>query len=377
MATVLSWGLCGSGMLMMRDYDERGISMQTSCYDLEVIEGSALKWRIRMMLFGDALPVRMKACIGAVRVNGKTVVCACSVEEASLFVEIPALKTGSGNYDVFGMDYTGREYRIVGGKIRIHDRISAPVELSHSEKESVIHWDVEGEEDIVAEKMQGDVYCPCEDETGSRFGVQMVKHDLVLIEQNRYALRIKVSVNGKFAFCASPTAAVMVAGKVTPCRCELSEEALVVSVPPVRSGRGLYDVCAKINGVEQMLLRGAVIVHERLSAGVSGDPQDLGVNIALVGSEVRVEIYNPAGKKGDTPEIGANGNWWISGVDTYVPAKTDLSNTVKLSELDGLMDEKLVTFTETIELTEEEYKALQQKRESNIYMITPEKKTII
>lgn len=359
---------------MMQDYDERGISMQTSCYDLEVIEGSALKWRIRMMLGGYALPAKMKACVGAVRVNGQTVVCECVAEDDSLLVEIPALKPGSGNYDVFGMDDAGREYRIIGGNIRIHDRVSAPVASSHSEKENTINWEVEDEENIVAEKLHGGVYCPCEEDAGNRFGVQLVKHDLVLVEKSSYALRIKVSVNGKFASCKAPTAALMVAGKVTSCRCELEGEVLVVSVPPVNSGRGLYDVCAKINGVEQMLLRGAVLVHERLSAGVSGDPQDLGVNIALVGSEIRVEIYNPAGEKGDTPEIGENGNWWISGVDTYVPAKTDLSNTVKLSELDGLMDEKLVTFTETIELTEEEYKALQKKRDSNIYMITPEKK---
>lgn len=75
------------------------------------------------------------------------------------------------------------------------------------------------------------------------------------------------------------------------------------------------------------------------------------------------------GPKGDTPVIGKNGNWWINGQDTHVPAVTDLSDMVKLSELDKLMDERLVSYTQAKVLPEDDYNALPIKRENNLYAL--------
>lgn len=79
------------------------------------------------------------------------------------------------------------------------------------------------------------------------------------------------------------------------------------------------------------------------------------------------------GDDGSTPEIGVNGNWWINGKDTFVPAVTDLSGTVKKSELGALMDDKLITFAETYAMSEEDYNNMQTKREHNIYVIATPK----
>lgn len=46
----------------------------------------------------------------------------------------------------------------------------------------------------------------------------------------------------------------------------------------------------------------------------------------------RLQIINGQSLRGDTPFIGANGNWWIADTDTGVPATqdlTDLNNSVE------------------------------------------------
>ncbi|MDO5433840.1 hypothetical protein [Eubacterium sp.] len=69
-------------------------------------------------------------------------------------------------------------------------------------------------------------------------------------------------------------------------------------------------------------------------AGEPGQAYMIGGNLYVwtLSDSTWINVGKIKGDAGDTPEIGANGNWWISGVDTGVPATGEQGDTPVIGE---------------------------------------------
>lgn len=191
------------------------------------------------------------------------------------------------------------------------------------------------------------------------------EYELNVLENVGTRQKIEIVVNESPVAVLAAKAAIRLNGRKYQCQIDSETDGLTLLIPPLPPGWGYYDICVVLEQgqAEQKILCGRIKSHEKLTDCIVSIPEERELKIHISEERIVLSITNPDGPKGDTPVIGENGNWWISGKDTFVPAKTDLSNYVRRDDL----DKKLETYAETFILPDGSPEHDENIREHNIY----------